>query len=332
MGDVAQLSAYLEDKVVKIKSKVFELAEKYPPLMKVYKNLSRTQANARKEMSDEEYLKLRYRQAFGYELNLENPQTFNEKIQWLKLHDRKPIYTTMVDKYLAKQYIADRVGSEYVIPTLGRWDEFEDIDFDQLPERFVLKCNHDSGSVFICKDKKTFDYVGVGGKMNAALQQNYYWMTREWPYKDVKPCIIAEPYMEDSTTHELRDYKFLCFDGVPKLLYVASDRQVDKEQTKFDFYDMDFHHLAVKNGHPNSSQIIVKPTSFNKMVELAAFLSKGFPLLRIDFYEVDGKPYIGELTFSHMNGMTPFDPEEWDYKFGEWISLPKTSNYRRMIR
>ena len=305
-----------------LKSKVFEIAEKHPLLMKGYKKVSRMQADMRKEMSDEEYLRLRYRQAFGHELNLDNPQTFNEKIQWLKLHDRKPIYTTMVDKYLAKQFIADKVGTEYVIPTLGRWDRFEDIDFEQLPERFVLKCNHDSGSVFICRDKRKFDYAGVGKKINESLKYSYYLATREWPYKDVKPCIIAEEYMEDSTTHDLRDYKFFCFDGVVRALFIASDRQTDGEDTKFDFFDADFNHLDFSNGHPNADPIPVKPQSFETMKKLASVLSEGIPLLRVDFYEVDGRPYVGELTFSHWNGMVPFKPEEWDYKFGEWIKLP----------
>ena len=307
-----------------LKSKVFEIAEKHPLLMKGYKKVSRMQANMRKDMSDEEYLKLRYRQAFGHELNLENPQTFNEKIQWLKLHDRKPIYTTMVDKYLAKQFIADKVGAEYVIPTLGRWDRFEDIDFEKLPDRFVLKCNHDSGSVFICTDKKKFSYEDVGKKINESLKHSYYLATREWPYKDVKPCIIAEEYMEDSTTHDLRDYKFFCFDGVVRALFIASDRQTDGEDTKFDFFDADFNHLDFSNGHPNADPIPMKPQSFETMKKLASVLSEGIPLLRVDFYEVDGRPYVGELTFSHWNGMVPFKPEEWDYKFGEWIKLPNS--------
>lgn len=306
-----------------LKAKIYKVAEKHPLLMQGYKKFSRLQAAMRKNISDEEYLRLRYRQAFGKELNLDNPHTFNEKIQWLKLHDRKPIYTTMVDKYLAKQYITDKIGAEYVIPTLGKWDRFEDIDFTKLPERFVLKCNHDCGSVFICKDKKTFDYAGIGRKIEAALKQNYYWGTREWPYKDVKPCILAEEYMEDSTNHDLKDYKFFCFDGVVKALFIASDRQSKEEDTKFDFFDEEFNHLSFSNGHPNADPVPTKPQSFNKMKELASVLSKGIPLLRVDFYEVDGKPYVGELTFSHWNGMVPFTPEEWDYKFGEWISLPK---------
>lgn len=306
-----------------MKSKVYRMAEKHPHIMKVYKKLSRAKTNMRKNLSDEELIKLQYRQKFKKELNLDNPQTFNEKIQWLKLYNRKPIYTTMVDKYLAKGYIAERVGAEYVIPLLGRWDRFEDIDFDQLPDKFVLKCNHDCGSVFICKDKASFDYRSVGKRIKAALKENYYTATREWPYKDVKPCILAEKYMEDSTTHDLRDYKFFCFDGVVRAMFVASDRQVDGEDTKFDFFDDDFNHLDFSNGHPNANPMPEKPKSFETMKEIAGILSEGIPLLRVDFYEVNGRAYVGELTFFHWNGMVPFQPEEWDYKFGEWITLPK---------
>lgn len=305
-----------------IKSTVHHLAEKHPTILFFYNIMSSIQTNLRKGMSDEDYIRLRYRQAFGKEPNLDNPKTFNEKIQWLKLYDRKPIYTLMVDKYLAKDLISQKVGKDYVIPTLGKWNWFEEIDFSQLPEQFVLKCNHDCGSVYVCKDKKTFNYNLVRRKINSALKKNYYWRTREWPYKDVVPCIIAEQYMEDSTTHDLKDYKFFCFDGVVKALFIASDRQEKDKDTKFDFFDADYNHLDFCNGHPNANPTPKKPQSFDKMKELASVLSKGIPLLRVDFYEVDGKPYVGELTFSHWNGMVPFTPEEWDYIFGEWITLP----------
>lgn len=305
-----------------IKAKVFNIAEKNKLLMNAYRLLSQAQIKMRRNMTDEQYIRLRYKQAFGKELNLDNPRTFNEKIQWLKLHDRKPQYTIMVDKYLAKEYIASIVGSEYVIPTLGRWDRFEDINFDALPDKFVLKCNHDCGSVYICRDKNTFDYKQVGKMMNKALKLNYYWGSREWPYKDVKPCIMAEKYMEDGTTHDLKDYKFFCFDGVVRALFIATDRQRQGVDTKFDFFDADFNHLSFSNGHPNAIPMPEKPKSFDRMKELAEKLSKDIPLLRVDFYEVDGHPYVGELTFAHWNGLVPFEPEEWDYIFGNWITLP----------
>lgn len=306
-----------------IKKLIGSKIKRMPVAVKAYHLYLDLNNQLQRGMSDEEFLKMKYKKIFGRELDLDNPLTFNEKIQWLKLYDRKPIYTIMVDKYLAKGYIENRIGSEYIIPTLGKWDRFEDIDFSKLPEQFVLKCNHDCGSVFICTDKSRFDFQRAKRKLNNALKHNYYWKTREWPYKDVPPCILAEEYMEDTKTHELRDYKYFCFDGAVKALFIATDRQVKDEDTKFDFFDENFNHLPLSNGHPNANPTPEKPQSFEKMKELAAALSKGIPHLRVDFYEVNGRPYVGELTFSHWDGLVPFDPEEWDYTFGSWINLPK---------
>ena len=273
-------------------------------------------------MPDEPYLKLKYWACMGKRLNLRDPKTFNEKIQWLKLHDRKPEYTIMVDKYEAKKYVADRIGEEYIIPTLGVWDRFDDIDFSKLPEQFVLKCTHDSGGLSICRDKATFDIDSAREKINRSLKRKYFLQSREWPYKDVKPRIIAEQYMEDRSTQELRDYKFFCFDGVAKALFIASDRQKRGEDTKFDFYDIEFRHLPFTNGHPNADVNPQKPKKFQEMIQLAEKLATGFPHLRVDFYEVNGVAYFGELTFSHWSGFQPFVPEEWDTTFGNWIKLP----------
>lgn len=275
---------------------------------------------------DRRYLEKLYRATFGKELNLENPQTFNEKLQWLKLYDRKPIYTTMVDKYAAKEYVADKIGEEYIIPTLGVWDKFDDIDFDALPDQFVLKCTHDSGGLAICRNKKTFDIAAARKKINRCLKRNYYYTFREWPYKNVKPRIIAEKYMVDESGYELKDYKIFCFDGQPKIMFIATDRANPEEETKFDFFDMEFNHLPFQNGHPNAKKSIMQPKGFKKMKELAAKLSAGIPQVRVDFYDIDGKVYFGELTFSHWSGFVPFDPEEWDYKLGAWIDLPQKEN------
>ena len=274
-------------------------------------------------MTDEEYLKRMFKAIFGYELDLNNPQTYNEKLQWLKLYDRNPIYTTMVDKYAVKEYVASIIGEEYIIPTLGVWDKFEDIDFDKLPKQFVLKCTHDSGGLVICKDIKNLDFEMAKEKINKSLSRNFYYIGREWPYKNVKPKIIAEKYMEDKTTAELRDYKFFCFDGVAKALFIASDRQTDGEETKFDFYDMKFNHLDFTNGHPNAIEEIDKLATFDEMRKLAEKLSQNIPHVRVDFYEVNGKTYFGELTFSHWSGFVPFNPQEWDFTFGSWIKLPE---------
>lgn len=273
-------------------------------------------------MSDETYLKLVFRIKMGRKLNLKEPRTFSEKLQWLKLYDRKPIYTTLVDKYEVKKIIADQIGEEYIIPTLGVWDRFDDIDFDSLPNQFVLKCTHDSGGLAICKDKTQFDYSKARKRINKSLKKSFYLIGREWPYKNVKPRIIAEEYMEDELTHELRDYKFFCFDGVVKALFVATERG-SKEETKFDFFDADYNHLPFTNGHPNANVLPEKPEHFEEMKALASKLSQGIPQVRIDLYECNGKVYFGEMTFSHWSGLMPYKPEEWDYTFGSWIILPK---------
>lgn len=273
-------------------------------------------------LSDKQYIKLMYRVCIGEKLDLNHPKTYTAKLQWLKLYDRRPQYSAMVDKYDAKEYIAARIGEEYVVKNYGVWERFEDIDFDKLPSRFVLKCTHDCGGLVICHDKSKLDLAAAEKKINKCLKHNYYKSGREWPYKNVKPRIIAEEYLEDTATGELRDYKFFTFDGVPKALFIASDRQSKSEETKFDFFDMDYNHLEVLNGHPNSGKLPEKPINFEKMKELAAKLSEGIPHLRVDFYEVDGKVYVGELTFFHWSGFVPFNPREWDEKLGDWLTLP----------
>lgn len=272
---------------------------------------------------DRIYLRILFKRLMGRRLNLQNPQTFSEKLQWLKLYDRRPEYTTMVDKYAVKKYVADQIGEQYIIPTLGVWESFDEIDFAKLPNQFVLKCTHDSGGLVICRDKSKFDIISAKKKINLSLKRNYFYNGREWPYKNVKPRIIAEKYMEDSQTAELRDYKFFCFDGEVKALFIASERQCQNDETKFDFFDADFNHLPFTNGHPNAEIIPSKPLCFDEMKKLAGLLSVGIPHLRVDFYEVDGNVYFGELTFYHWSGMMPFSPKEWDYTFGNWISLPK---------
>ncbi len=274
-------------------------------------------------LPDKPYVKLLYWANIGKRLRLKKPQTFNEKLQWLKLYDRKLEYTQMVDKYEAKKYVAGRIGEEYIIPTLGVWNKFEEIDFDSLPDQFVLKCTHDSGGLVICKDKSRLNMAEAKKKIEDCLQSRYYMLHREWPYKNVKPRIIAETYMEDAATAELRDYKFFCFDGKVKALFIATERSNETEETKFDFFDENFNHLPFTNGHPNATSLPQKPVNFEKMKELAGALSKGIPHVRVDFYEANGKIYFGELTFYHWSGIVSFNPEEWDYKFGDWIKLPK---------
>ena len=276
--------------------------------------------NASKLVPDRIYLEHRYKKRMGKKLNLDPPVTYNEKLNWIKLYDRDPKYNKLVDKLAVRNYVTERIGEEYLVPLLGVWERAEDIDFDSLPDRFVLKCTHDSESVVICKDKSKLDVKATRKKLAAALKINFYYYNREWVYKDIKPRIIAEEYLEDEKDAELRDYKIFCFDGVPKAMFIAVDRAIHK--TKFDFYDMDFNHLDLKQHYPNSDQPVHKPISFDRMKELASILSAGLYHVRVDFYEVNGKIYFGELTFFHHGGNTPFEPEEWDYIFGEWLRLP----------
>ena len=270
--------------------------------------------------NDEMYIKIKWKLCMNYPLNLDHPVTFNEKLQWLKIHDRNPLYTTLVDKVEVKKYVAKIIGEEHIIPTIGVFDSVDEIDFEKLPNKFVLKCTHDSNGVVICKDKSFLDIEQTKEKLKKGLNRSYYSLNREWPYKNVTPRIIAEQYMEDETG-ELRDYKFFCFNGEVKALFIASDR-TKKEQTKFDFFDENFNHLPFTNGHPNSSKEIRKPEGFEQMKIIASKLSQNIPHVRVDLYSVRGKIYFGELTFYHWSGFTPFVPQEWDNRFGEFIKLP----------
>lgn len=272
--------------------------------------------------TDEQYLKLMFPLSLGYPLNLEDPKTFNEKLQWLKLYNKNPLYTTLVDKYAVKEWVAEKIGSQYVIPTLGVWDDARKIDFDALPEKFVLKATHDGGgiSVIVCKNKQAFDRKTAIKQLNQCLHRKHSKGSLEWVYEDVPPRIIAEEYMEDSKTGELRDYKFFAFDGFVPALFVATERGTG--HVKFDYFDADFKHLDLKQSHPNADFPIIKPESFEEMKHIASVLSKGIPHVRVDLYEVNGKVYFGEMTFFHYGGNTPFYPASWDRTFGDWIKLP----------
>ena len=269
---------------------------------------------------DEIYVRVEYFIVFGKRLRLKNPQTYSEKLQWLKLHEGDPIYTRMVDKAEAKKYVTEIICEEYIIPTYGVWNHFDEIDFDKLPDQFVLKTTHDSGGVIICKDKKTLDKNAAKVKLEKSLKNDYYYTSKEWPYKNVVPRIIVEKYMEDESG-ELCDYKLFCFDGKMKALFIATDRFTSGEETKFDFFDENFNHLPFTNGHPNATKPIKKPESFQQMKDLAEKLSQKIPHVRVDFYCTNGKIYFGELTFFHWGGFKSFEPEEWDFKFGEWFKL-----------
>lgn len=275
-----------------------------------------------KIVDDKKYIEMKYYLTMNKELNLENPETFNEKLQWLKLYDRNPEYTNMVDKYEAKKYVANIIGEEYIIPTLGVWEKFEDIDFEKLPNQFVLKPIHTSGNVFICKDKNKIDYKKLKKEVNQWLKRKYYYLHREWPYKNVKPKIIAEKYMGTTKQKELIDYKFFCFNGTPRYMYI-SEGLINHSTAKMSFVDMNYNLSFSRNDYKTFERLPPKPINFEKMQELAKSLSNGIPFIRVDFYEIEGKIYFGELTFYPGAGYIPFEPEEYDKILGDMLELPK---------
>lgn len=256
-------------------------------------------------------------------LNLENPITFNEKLQWLKLYDRNPLYPKLVDKYNVRKYIESKIGSEYLIPLLGVWDNFDEIDFSELPKQFVLKTTHDSGGVVICKDKSSLDIEQARKKITKSLNNNYYDANREWVYKDLKPRVIAEKYMTKSNGEGLEDYKFFSFNGEVKALFVATDRSTN---TKSDFFNPEFEQLPIKQYYPNSNKKITKPTNYDEMIKISEILSEKIPHVRVDLYNDNGKIYFGELTFYHFSGAVRFEPEKYDKIFGKWIKLESIAN------
>lgn len=255
----------------------------------------------------------------GYKINLDNPKSFNEKIQWLKLNYRNPLLTKCADKYAVREYVKEKIGEEYLIPLLGVWDSPDDIDFDSLPNQFVLKVNWGSGQNIIVKDKLTLNIEEAKEKLRNWLnsKSNHYYMGLEWCYKDIPPKIIAEKYMA-KMSESLIDYKIFCNYGTPKFLFLGIDRFKD---LKFNFYDLDWNLLPVKNHYEISEKPIQKPNNYNKMLEIAEILSKEFPHARVDLFEIEGTIYFGEITFYHFGGTEPFEPREWDYKFGDMIDI-----------
>lgn len=275
------------------------------------------------DMPDDEYLKLMFRHKMSYKLNLKNPQTFNEKLQWLKLYDRKPEYTKMVDKYEAKKYVAEKISEEYIIPTIGVWDEFEEIDFDILPNQFVLKSTHDSGSIIIVRNKSMLDIKESKKIINRSLKTNYFWEGREWPYKNVKPRIIAEKYMKDNDEKDLIDYKFYCFDGKVEFLYISQGMD-NHETARISFLKTDWEFAPFKRSDYKSfEKLPEKPSQYEKMLDIAENLSKNIPFLRVDLYQIQNQVYFSELTFTPCSGHMPFVPTEWDRKIGELFIIPQ---------
>ena len=267
--------------------------------------------------SDESWIQLVAKIRFGRKFDLVNPITFNEKLNWLKLHDHNPQYNVMADKYEVKKYVANLIGMDYVVPCYGVWDRFENINFDDLPNSFVLKCTHDSSGATICKDKANFDMDSTRKKMNRYLKRNNYWHLREWVYKDISPRIIAEQFLDDGSGHELRDYKFWCFNGEPQIMYCTNKASNIYEN----FYDMEFQPIYVNHGFRRQLPEFPKPKEFDLMKQLARNLSAGIPFVRVDFFDVCGKIYFGEFTFYDWGGGRPFEGD-WDQIIGEMIKLP----------
>lgn len=271
---------------------------------------------------DKLFLKLRFKLKTGKRLDLDDPKTFNEKLQWLKLYDRQPEYSKMVDKVEAKKYVAGIIGDEHLIPTLAVYDNVEDIDFESLPNQFVLKCTHDSGGIVICHDKNILEINKAIKKLAKSIRTNFFFQNREWPYKNIKPRIIAEQYMSESGSEGLTDFKVHCFNGIPKIILVCRDR-FEKNGLTEDFFSCTWEHLDISRpNHKNAEVQIEKPIELDEMLRLSELLSKGIPFVRTDFYSINHKVYFGELTFYPASGMQSFVPEQWDTILGEWLNIP----------
>lgn len=275
-------------------------------------------------MDDKTYLEIAYRIQLGKKLNLDCPTTFSEKLQWLKLYNRKPEYTQLVDKYEAKKIVAGIIGEEYIIPTIGVWEKFEDINFNELPNQFVLKCTHDSGGLIICKDKSKLDIEKARKKINRCLNHSYYWGVREWPYKNVRRRIIAEKFIElKPYVKDLPDFKWYCFNGEPKFCQVIQDRSIDE---KIDFFDTDWNHQPFIGLNPkaiHAANLPERPPQIETHIKIARLLSKNIPYARVDLYDVGERIYFGEITLFPGSGFGVFTPDEWNEIIGSWIDLTK---------
>lgn len=283
--------------------------------------------------SDEKYLRILYRLFYGEKLHLDNPTKYSEKMQWLKLYHRKTIFTQMVDKYEVKKIVSEAIGEEYVIPCYGVWDTFDDIDFEKLPEQFCLKCTHDSGSFVICKDKATFDKVAAKERLERNRNKNFFYEFREWPYKDVKPRIIAEKYEPSLGKIDSVEYKLTCCDGEVKVITVCGGvPHSDFSLRSNDNFSKDWKRQNWYAYYKPKGGEIKKPSQMDKIVELSEKLSAGIPYVRVDWYIIDGKPYFGEFTFYTWAGFLRFTPKEWDAKMGEWIKLPGMTNNKLVAK
>ena len=279
-------------------------------------------------LPDKIYISLRYRFYMGTWINWKKPKTFTEKINWLKIYNRQPQFTQMVDKYAVKDYVSNIIGEDYIIPTLGVWNSIEEVDFSSLPEQFVMKTTHGGGScgIIVCKAKSRLNYIDVRNKIKKALKIDIYREYREWPYKNVKKRILVEKYMvpkkmQNNPLYDLTDYKFYCFNGEP--IYCQVIRNRNEEET-IDFYDMDWNHQVFVGLNPNvcnGKTNVDKPLQLEKMKDICRKLSKSIPFVRIDLYNIDNNIYFGEITFFPASGFGAFSPNEWNKKLGDLIDL-----------
>ena len=269
-------------------------------------------------LPDKGYVFLDYIRKLHTIPDLKQPKSFNEKLQYIKLYDHNPKYTKMVDKLAMREIIKEKIGEGYTVPVLGIWNSFDEIDFNTLPERFVLKCNHDSGSYIICPDKGSLDLDKAKKKISVALKHDYYYQNREWIYKDIKPLVFAEQFLTDNETDFLWDYKCFCFNGKPRLMYIEKEAADNKTAA---FFDMDKNFLDLEIDDPRPSVPPVLPDCFDSMKDISAILSEGIPFLRVDFFCIKGKIYVGEMTFFHDGGFAKIREQEWNLKMGSWIDL-----------
>lgn len=278
--------------------------------------------NTSRLFSDKFYLKIIYHLRFNKKLNFNNPKGFNEKLNWMKINFRNPLFTMMADKYWVKHYVAKQIGLKYIVPCYGCWKSIDEIDFDALPEMFFLKSTHDSEVGILVDKKKPIDLKFIRKRFNKKTLngKNWYWHLREFPYKNIEPRIIAEEYLDEGTGHEIHDYKFYCFDGEPTYMYITNKGAKIYEN----YYDLDFNPVDISHGYDRVIPEFSKPANFEKMIELARVLSVGLPFVRVDFFNVKNRLYFGEFTFYDWGGMKPLN-EQWESKLGSMIKLPLDS-------
>lgn len=274
-------------------------------------------------LSDKAYIKITYKAVVGHKANLKKPTLLTEKLNWLKLYNHNPLYTKMVDKYEVKQYVSDLIGEEYVVPCYGVWDNFDDIDFDSLPNQFVLKCTHDSGTVVVCKDKSNFDIAAAKSKIESRIQYNYYDNCREWPYKNVKPRIIADKFIEGLGDPESLEYKITCFNGKVNFITICRGiAHVELDKRTNNHFTPDFEEQRWTAFYKNADYKFEKPEEWEKMIEFSNKISTNIPYLRVDWFISNGHLYFGEATFFTWGGFIKFDPIETDARLGSLLELP----------